>query len=264
MTHVQEIFDDPQDAYTDYWYCVECFSNWKDISISKAWKLILNEEPTVTHGRARDRCWKEANDNNAKLFDGFSNGQIIEISRDELRDCIQPVMQFIERQLLQLKALRMITVEHYSRLDELAAVSNDAKDFNMLQLRIIERLEEVQKRLKLGVKPLAFRNMPNQHEIMNCAQYYDEWVDSPTHKLRAFCICLADGKGTWSKICGTVTPSKFWPRKFAGPAWRKGQKHYCISCTVKYLHKFGMPVEIYHNTTSTSISMMAETSEKGH
>ena len=133
----------------------------------------------------------------------------------------------MNRKLKQLAA-REKGVEEYNKcLIELRACRNKERE-----LELMEELERWDDKLEELCKPLAFEDNGEevQTEMMNVAQYSDEWCKTKTGTFRALYVCMQDWGGQWP-ACGTLMPSQAWTRRFEDPTSSK-QRWYCVCCRV--------------------------------
>ena len=162
---------------------------------------------------------------------------------------LEPLCEFVARKLVQLKARELGIAAYDNLLKELRECRDKTRE-----LEIIKDLEAWQPRIEELNTPLAFADKEDATQMINVAQYYDEWVHSKSGCLRAWYVCMAG-----MPKCGTVMPSKGWTRRYANIGASK-QRWYCVCCGARYKTKFGMLVEIHSGGASTFF--IAEVSNK--
>ena len=173
----------------------------------------------------------------------------------DVKTILAPFAPFAHRKVAQI-ASRFRTHEEYNALYRRWRGEIDFEK----ALKLLDELEALEVKLEKQCGDLAFATKVDQRECMNVAQYHDEWIDTGRGGLRAWYVCFsAREKGT--ETCGTLIPSKLWPRRFDDPGATK-QRWYCACCGAKYKTGFGMLVEFHLKKNNVSTFMLAEISNR--
>lgn len=251
--HYQENFADKDDQIEWEYTCVECLAKELKCTEQEAKAHIMGALATPAWARERNVKFKAAFENRRAELPGMSREGVRQLARQDLAEMLAPLAEFVARKLIQLKA-RSQGIEEY---DKLLAELKTTKD-KTKELDIIEQLEKWDAVLEKLNTPLAFADKPDAEQMMNVAQYYDEWVNTEHGKLRAWYVCLQTFGGTYPP-CGTVMPSKQWKRRFDDIGSSK-QRWYCVCCGSRFKVAFGMLIEVH--TKGVSTFMLAEVSNK--
>ena len=251
--HFQENMTDKDDSFKWVYTCVECLAKELRCSEQEAKAHILEALETPTWARLRNVKYKTAFMNRRVEFKGMSRKGVHTLARGDLVQLLKPLAECVARKLVQLKA-RKRGIEEYDKLIE---ELRNCKDKDR-ELTIIEELEKWDQVLWKLTTPLAFQGKEDAVEMMNVAQYHDEWVETESGAIRAWYVCLQDWGETYPP-CGTVMPSKQWKRKFEEVGASK-QKWYCVCCTTRFRTSYGMLVEVRAKGISTF--MLAEVTNK--
>ena len=249
----QETLKDKEDAWVWVYTCVECVAKELKCTNQQAIAHIAGDLATPKWARERNMKFKAAYQDRRTQFPGMSHRGVRNLARDDLAQVLAPLAEFVARKLVQLKA-RQQGIEEY---DQLLVELRNVKDKDM-ELAIIGELERWDQELEKLTTPIAFEGKEDAVEMMNVAQYHDEWVNTKSGALRAWYVCLQDWGESYPP-CGTVMPSKQWKRKFEEVGATK-QKWYCVCCTTRFRTAYGMLVEVRAKGISTF--MLAEVTDK--
>ena len=122
-------------------------------------------------------------------------------------EVLKPLAEFVAKKLIQLKARRQGIEEYNKLLVELRNVKDNDKG-----LTITEELGTWDQDLEKLTTPLASQGKRGA-EMISVAQYHDEWVNTESGQLKAWCVCLQAWGGQYPP-CGTVMPATHWEREF--------------------------------------------------
>lgn len=104
--------------------------------------MIFNKDPDIVQGRERNEEFNTVRERNLNNFPGRSKGHLIQLTREELKKALGPLIPYIERKAKQQRAAKQGIAEHDDLLDKLRAVDPKAPDTNAQQLIIIKQFEE--------------------------------------------------------------------------------------------------------------------------
>ena len=188
--------------------------------------------------------FKEADARTAADFEGLSKGERRKITVAKMRDCLQPISNFIKLKCAVFRERSNVIEEQTMMMERLRKCSNMNE-----ALEIVPELEALENKLDKLDTPLAFASKGDeQQQWLNAADYSDEWsleLDDQGNVKSAFRVWhVCQGGPSWNR-CYTVIGGKAWTRLHENPL-QKGQRWYCVVCGNKYRTKYGVLVELRH------------------